>query len=1211
MTINLRTFSYIIIVFIATITKSRALEFSAGDTISFLGGENMVFMQKEGTLEASITAKFHSLKLKFRDLSWEGDTVYHQSTVSERWRKSAFGSLLDQLKRVQTNVVILQFGTMESFDGLSKLELFLSSYKELIESLQNAHYGIIVLEPGPLRFKPELPHALDAYKAGIKKLVLDLDIPYIVGNPNQALGIEPQDWLVKAVKTKHRLWYEYWRPANWKCLFGDDSKRIFSNAAEGLPSFKDEWNTYVQLVEQAERDIHNNKVPQPKWNPQLTGSSKANVKNELNSFSTLEGFKVNLFADEALGIANPLSVRWDFLGRAYVACSDTYPQVRPGVVPNDKIMRLTDTDEDGKADKAEVFASGLNIPTGMEVGHDGIYVGQNTELLFIDWEGNKKVILSGFGNGDSHQTINSFVWSPGGELWFCQGDGIESRVETPFGVSSLFQAGVFRLRLDELKLDGLLDDFMGPGNPWGIAFNEHSQSFVIDGAGGISFLSPASIPVKRRLRLPRIGNPGGYCGVEYLYSTALPESMRGDFVIGDYKKNQVSRFITKLDGAGYKVEWKEPLLKSKHTNFRPIDVKSGPDGAIYVVDWYNPITCHQDDFYRHPDRDQTHGRIWRVSSRSASASIPKLDELDNRQLILKTNSKDNWTKLKAKQLLKFRGLSRIPRSILKWDDGELLNAAYVYEYLNRPNLILLSRMINSLDYRVRGNAARLIGKWNKQISAHSHPDFVPVDMLLKLSKDSHPQVRMEAILAASELKSHQAIGILTSAVKEPKDRWIEYVSSQAAEFLKPYWASALAQSNINNMGAEVASLLSVSNNKSLRHQIKSVLMESVDEKTVVSLSKALLEIGENEDVSFVMKREPLYPNVIKALSQSSKPELPIENEIITHLFTRSDIESITSIMDLVGAWKLDNHSSTLLSFAQDSNKQTVIRQSALLNLGKIRNKKYTNAIVQIINHQSSLNAIAWSALDALGFLDLASLQMYSLQFVPFLQSQPDFIKFIHLFMTKENGADYFLGFLSQNHKMTSNQINGLRKAWLKSTFSDSRILQELDRMAGYDKNSAKINKDRVDEIIKRANEGNPKVGETIFSGAKAGCSACHQVRGKGGLLGPDLSEAGSVIPHDRLVMEVLWPELQIKDGYNLSSIILNSGEVLQGYVSYSKNSDYTIVNDLTHSEQKSIPNSEVKSVKSLGTLMPPTARNLDENELNDLFAFLMSLGHNN
>ncbi|MDA7664660.1 hypothetical protein N8551_01665, partial [Akkermansiaceae bacterium] len=112
-------------------------------------------------------------------------------------------------------------------------------------------------------------------------------------------------------------------------------------------------------------------------------SKEANLKNELASFEVLEGFKVNLFADESNGIANPLSVRWDANGRMYVACSDAYPQIEPGVRGNDKVITLRDTNGDGRADESKVFADGLRIPTGMEVGPDRVYIGQGTELLTL------------------------------------------------------------------------------------------------------------------------------------------------------------------------------------------------------------------------------------------------------------------------------------------------------------------------------------------------------------------------------------------------------------------------------------------------------------------------------------------------------------------------------------------------------------------------------------------------------------------------------------------------------------------------------------------------------------------------------------------------------------------------------------------------------------------------------------------------------------
>ncbi|NRB43854.1 MAG: hypothetical protein HRU47_03510, partial [Verrucomicrobiales bacterium] len=516
-----------ILFFSISSVSAKPLQLEDGDVVAFLGGTDLVRAQKDGTLEAAITHRFKDLNIKFRDLAWEGDTVFFQSTVRERWRREAFGSLNEQLKRVGANVVISQFGKMESLQGEAALKEFLESYEKLINELQSENCRVVILAPSSFEWDAANDQFLDKYTEGIESLAIKKKIPFVKGNFAEELGEAPPMNLILSVREKHRLWYDYWRPANWKCLFGDDSKRVFSNAAEGLPSFKEEWQSFPKLIENAEVNIRKGLKNVPGSPPKRTGSREADIKKELEAFDVMDGFEVNLFADETQGIANPLSVRWDARGRMFVACSDVYPQIEPGVMPNDKVIMIEDLDGDGVGEKSSVFARGLSIPTGMEVGADGVYVGQNTELLHFDWEGKRKLVLSGFGNGDSHQTMNSFAWSPGGELWFCQGDGIESRVETPYGVSSLFQAGVYRLRPDELKLDPLLDDFMGPGNPWGVAFDDYGQSFVIDGAGGVSYLTPASIPAKRRLRLPRIGRPGGYCGIDCLGASNLPADMAG------------------------------------------------------------------------------------------------------------------------------------------------------------------------------------------------------------------------------------------------------------------------------------------------------------------------------------------------------------------------------------------------------------------------------------------------------------------------------------------------------------------------------------------------------------------------------------------------------------------------------------------------------------------------------------------------------------
>src|SRR5262245_37835179 len=150
---------------------------------------------------------------------------------------------------------------------------------------------------------------------------------------------------------------------------------------------------------------------------------------ELASFKIAAGFEVSLFASEKDGVIKPIAHRFDRLGRLWVIGSISYPQIKPGEEPNDYIRILEDTNGDGKADKVTTPADGLMIPPGIESDPEaqGCWVSEGTKLWHMrdkDGDGKadvKEVVLRGFGTGDKHQNINSFRWSPGGELFMSQG----------------------------------------------------------------------------------------------------------------------------------------------------------------------------------------------------------------------------------------------------------------------------------------------------------------------------------------------------------------------------------------------------------------------------------------------------------------------------------------------------------------------------------------------------------------------------------------------------------------------------------------------------------------------------------------------------------------------------------------------------------------------------------------------------------------------
>ncbi|HWN96143.1 MAG TPA: PVC-type heme-binding CxxCH protein, partial [Methylomirabilota bacterium] len=398
---------------------------------------------------------------------------------------------------------------------------------------------------------------------------------------------------------------------------------------------------------------------------------------ELASFQISDGFEVNLFASEADGVVKPIQIRFDARGRLWVIGSTVYPQVEPGQKPNDKVLVLEDTNRDGRSDKTTVFADGLMIPTGLEVVDNGCYLGHGTELLFLkDNNGDgkadeRRVVLRGFGTGDNHQNINSFRWGDGGELYFCQGLHIHSHIETPWGTSSLEKAGLWRLRPRLLKLDGFYGSQNEPQNPWGWVFTDWGEPIVIAGNNHSHIYPVPGLVVNHRDDAPPLiwknGNGRKCSNGDIVGTSHFPDSLQGTLIVGGYINNAVWALKIRDDGAGFALEDLPPLIKSTSRSFRPVDAKFGPDGALYIADWYNPIIGHYQASFRHPDRDKTHGRIWRITAKGrALTPVPQLATATIPQLLDHLKSSDRWTRHFAKRVLAEKPTDQVVTALKDW-----------------------------------------------------------------------------------------------------------------------------------------------------------------------------------------------------------------------------------------------------------------------------------------------------------------------------------------------------------------------------------------------------------------------------------------------------------------------------------------------------------------------------------------------------------------
>ncbi len=324
------------------------------------------------------------------------------------------------------------------------------------------------------------------------------------------------------------------------------------------------------------------------------------------------------------------------------------------------------------------------------------YVTASTELLRLeDTDGDgkadtRRAVLSGFGTEDTHHTIHTLRWGPDGRLYFNQSIYIHSHIETPHGMVRLNSAGILaydpRTERTEVHAKGWC-------NPWGHVWDEWGQEFVTDGAGGqgISWLIPGAMyfTYENARRICPSVSPGSYpkfCGLELIRSPLFPADWQGTAVTGDFRAHRVARFeirdlstdkMDKTDASipstksmqsiksGYQTKDLPDLVRTGDASFRPIDLKMGPDGALYIADWTNPIINHGEVDFRDPRRDHVNGRIWRLApkgkaplawnshSTAPPAAIPKGRKISEAKGLIR----DPHPRVRLEAM---RALSRIP-----------------------------------------------------------------------------------------------------------------------------------------------------------------------------------------------------------------------------------------------------------------------------------------------------------------------------------------------------------------------------------------------------------------------------------------------------------------------------------------------------------------------------------------------------------------------
>ncbi|WP_231740968.1 PVC-type heme-binding CxxCH protein [Thalassoglobus neptunius] len=344
-------------------------------------------------------------------------------------------------------------------------------------------------------------------------------------------------------------------------------------------------------------------------------------------FAVPEGFEVQLFASEP-DIQKPMNLAFDARGRLWMSGSNDYPFPNFTEEATDSIRVLEDTDGDGRADKFTTFVEGITIPIGLYPYKDGVIAFSIPNITFYrDTDGDgisdtSEVLYGPFDySRDTHGLNNSFRRGMDGWMYACHGFNNQSSVAGKDGNTVSMQSGnTYRFRIDGSRIEHIGH---GQVNPFGMAFDAwgdlyssdcHTKPVTLLLKGGYyeSFGKPHDglgyVP-------PVMGHLHGstaIAGLTIYTDDRYPEAYRDNLFVGNVMTSRIHRDTLEYDGSSPRVIEQEDFLVSADPWFRPVDMQCGPDGALYIADFYNRIIGHYEVPLNHPGRDRFRGRIWRV-----------------------------------------------------------------------------------------------------------------------------------------------------------------------------------------------------------------------------------------------------------------------------------------------------------------------------------------------------------------------------------------------------------------------------------------------------------------------------------------------------------------------------------------------------------------------------------------------------------------------
>ena len=933
------------------------------------------------------------------------------------------------------------------------------------------------------------------------------------------------------------------------------------------------------------------------------------------AFNLPEGMEIQLVASDPM-IAKPVQMNFDSKGRLWLVSSGMYPHIVPGAEENDKVLILEDTNGDGVADKRTIFADNLHIPTAVLPADGGAYVANSTEIIFLkDTDGDgkadqRRVVLSGFGTEDTHHIVHTFEQGPDGMLYFLQSIYIHSHLETPYGVRRLMGGGIWHFRPETQRAEILSKGLI---NPWGFIFDEHGQTFATDGAGGhgINDIFPRSVfrtspGAKRIVDGLNPGQPK-LCGLEILSGSHIPEKLRGVLIAPDFRGHRINAYRLNPEGSSYNSTRIDDFLSSSHRAFRPIDVKMGPDGALYIADWYNPIIQHGEVDFRDDRRDHSRGRIWRVTFKGQPL-IEKKDfsKFSIKELLAHTISKERVHREQARNELRTR--TNVLPELSAWssrlsDDFSRMQAMWNHQAVNHTAVELIKSLLASDDPRYRSAALRVI--------YHRHTE-VPGggDIVKKAINDQNGRVRLWAVSCLAQMPGPDSVPTALQALNHPIDKTMDFALWSIVREHQEYWAPKF-EAGKPVFGDKLPHLIFA-----MKALGKSLSLESIftslDNGTLTPTERkdaisVISQVGSANDLSRLFRLAPKEPVILDQLVTAAQIRKLQPTEGKEQLLPFLDSKKPTvfaSAAKLAGLWKFAPARNKLVTaFTQSPAK----RQAAAEGLRLFGDEETIKFFLKL-SKESPDEATRVIAVKELAKIAPDRAAASAVTLLQQDKAGKDEHRLFTSFLQSARASTSLAKALEGKTLPTKIATLGLQRAGTSGR-PPKDLMAALQLSGKLKPMSQQPSSADMAKLIERVRtEGDPHRGETVYRRADLQCIACHAIGGVGSPIGPDLVSIGASAPVDYLITSLLNPNDKIKEGYHTTLVSEKNGNAHTGGL-VSESDTEVVLRDYA-GQMNRIARSDIKNITiSPVSMMPPgLTTGLREDQFIDLVRFLSELG---